>query len=107
MMYCRDTNMLKRRKERNTYLTTFCRHCWSAQMTMKKDNLLELSASTVAFISRRGRYVDIQNHVWKTGFNEDKLDFRDKNDNPNSFKIVIKVNSSYQNMKRFPDQRHA
>ena len=27
------------------------RHRWSAQMMMKKDNKLELSASTVAFIS--------------------------------------------------------
>ena len=43
--------MLKRRKESDTYLATFRRHRWSAQMTMKKDNLLELSASTVAFIS--------------------------------------------------------
>jgi hypothetical protein len=44
-------NMLKRRKESDIYLATFCRHRWSAQMTMNKDNLLELSASTVAFIS--------------------------------------------------------
>ena len=28
--------MLKRRKESDTYLDTFCRHRWSAQMTMKK-----------------------------------------------------------------------
>jgi hypothetical protein len=40
--------MLKRRKESDTNLATFCRHCWSAQMMMKKDNLLELSATTVA-----------------------------------------------------------
>ena len=43
--------MLKRRKESDTYLDTFRRHCWSAQMTMEKDNLWELSASIVAFIS--------------------------------------------------------
>ena len=43
--------MLKRRKESDTYLATFCRHPWSAEMMMKKDNLLELYASTVAFIS--------------------------------------------------------
>ena len=42
--------MLKRRKWSDTYLTTIRRHRWSAQMTMKKDKL-ELSASTVAFIS--------------------------------------------------------
>ena len=47
-------NMLKRKKESDTYLAIFCRHRWSAQMTMKKDNLLELSANTVAFISQRG-----------------------------------------------------
>ena len=34
-------NMLKRRKESDTYLATSYRHRWSAQMTMKKDNLLE------------------------------------------------------------------
>jgi hypothetical protein len=39
--------MLKRRKESDTYLTTVCRHCWSIQITMKVDKLLELSASTV------------------------------------------------------------
>jgi hypothetical protein len=44
-------NMLKRRKESNTNLATIRGHRWSAQMTMKKDNLLELSASTVTFIS--------------------------------------------------------
>ena len=43
-------NMLKRKKENDTYLATFRRHRWSAQMTMKKDNLFELSASSVAFI---------------------------------------------------------
>ena len=44
-------NMLKRRKKSDTYLATFHRHHWSAQMTMRKDNLLELSASTATFIS--------------------------------------------------------
>ena len=44
-------NMLKGRKYSNTYLATICRHRWSAQMMMKKYNKLELSASTVAFIS--------------------------------------------------------
>ena len=43
--------MLKRRKESDTYLTTAYRHRWSRQITMKVDKLLELSASTVAFIS--------------------------------------------------------
>ena len=43
--------MLKGRKKSDTYMATIRRHCWSAQMTMKKDNKLELSASTVAFIS--------------------------------------------------------
>jgi hypothetical protein len=43
--------MLKRRKESDTYLATFRRHCWSAQKALKKDNLLELSANNVAFIS--------------------------------------------------------
>ena len=38
--------MLKRRKESNTYLATFHRHCWCAQITMKTDKILELSAST-------------------------------------------------------------
>ena len=46
-------NMLKGRKESDTYLATFHRHCWSAQMTMKKDNLFELPAITVPFISCR------------------------------------------------------
>ena len=40
--------MLKGRKLSDTYLATIRRHRWSAQMMMKKDNLLELSASTVA-----------------------------------------------------------
>jgi hypothetical protein len=43
--------MLKGRKLRDTYLATIRRHRWNAQMTMKEDNKLELSASTVAFIS--------------------------------------------------------
>ena len=30
-------NMLKRRKESETYLDTFCGHRWSAQMTIKKE----------------------------------------------------------------------
>jgi hypothetical protein len=34
--------MLKRSKESDTYLVTFCRYHWSAQVTMKKDNLFEL-----------------------------------------------------------------
>jgi len=43
-------------KERsNTYLTAVCRHRWSRQITMKVLKLLELSASTVAFNSWRGR----------------------------------------------------
>ena len=43
--------MLKRRQESNTYLAAFRRHRWSAEMMMKKDNKLELSSNTVAFIS--------------------------------------------------------
>ena len=42
--------MLKGGKQSDTYLATICRHCWSAQMPIKKDNKLELSASTVVFI---------------------------------------------------------
>jgi hypothetical protein len=38
-------NMLKWRKECDTYLTTICRHHWSRQITMKVDKLPELSAS--------------------------------------------------------------
>ena len=45
--------MLKGRKLSNTYLATIRRHRWSAQMTKKKINKLELSASIVAFISWR------------------------------------------------------
>ena len=48
--------MLKGRKWSNTYLATIARHHWSVQMMMmmmKKDNKLELSDSTVAFISCR------------------------------------------------------
>jgi hypothetical protein len=44
-------NMLERRKENDTYLVTFHRHHWRAQMMIEKDNLLELSVSTVALIS--------------------------------------------------------
>ena len=53
MLYRREEIkiMLKGRKYSDIYLTTVSRHCWSAQMTMKKDNKLELSANTVAFIS--------------------------------------------------------
>ena len=40
-------NILKGREESNTYLTHVCRHCRSRQIMMK----MELSASTVAFIS--------------------------------------------------------
>ena len=43
--------MLKGRKKSDTYLDSISRHRWSAQMTMKNDDKLELSASTVAFIS--------------------------------------------------------
>ena len=42
-------NMLQRGKQSDSYLATFHRHRWSAQMTMKKGNKLELSASTVTF----------------------------------------------------------
>ena len=41
-------NMLKRRKESNTYLATIRRHCWNRQIMMKIDKILELSISTVA-----------------------------------------------------------
>ena len=52
---CMIENILKRRKESDTYLTNVCRHCWSSQVMMKVDIFPELSASTVAFISCRGR----------------------------------------------------
>ena len=42
---------IKKKEIEQHYLATIRRCRWSAQMTMKKDNLLELSASTVAFIS--------------------------------------------------------
>ena len=48
-------NMLIWSQESDTYLTTVCRHRWSRQSTMKVDKLLELSASSAAFISWRGR----------------------------------------------------
>ena len=48
-------NILKRRKESDTYRATGCRHHWNRQITMKIDQILELSASTVTFISWRGR----------------------------------------------------
>ena len=38
-------DMLKGRKKSDTHLATIRRHRWSAQVTMKKDNKLELSAS--------------------------------------------------------------
>ena len=37
--------MLNGRKESDTYLATVCRYCWSRQITMKVDKLLELSAN--------------------------------------------------------------
>jgi hypothetical protein len=43
-------NILKRKKESDTYLATVRRHRWSRQI-MKIDKILELSASPVAFIS--------------------------------------------------------
>ena len=52
-------NMLKRRKESNTYLATIHRHSYSKQITMKIDKILELSACTVAFISCRGRLTKV------------------------------------------------
>ena len=48
-------NILKWRKEHDTYLTHICKHRWSRQIMMKVDTFPELSASTVAFISCRGR----------------------------------------------------
>jgi hypothetical protein len=44
-------NMLKRRKESDTYLATIRRHHWSRLVTMKIDKILELSASTVCSVS--------------------------------------------------------
>jgi hypothetical protein len=32
-------NMLTRRKESDTYLTTVSRHCWSPQIAMKVDKV--------------------------------------------------------------------
>ena len=46
-----DKKYVKKKEREQHYLATFRRHRWNAQMTMKKDNLLELSDSTVAFIS--------------------------------------------------------
>jgi hypothetical protein len=43
--------MLTRRKESDTYLATVSRHRWTRQITIKIDKILELLASTVAFIS--------------------------------------------------------
>ena len=43
--------MLTGRKEIDTYLATVSRRRWSREITMKIDKVLELSASTVAFIS--------------------------------------------------------
>ena len=55
-----DINIVdKWRKDSDIYLTTACRHHWSRQMTMKVDKLLELSASTVTFISWRGRLTKV------------------------------------------------
>ena len=52
-------NILKWRKEHDTYLTHICKHRWSRQIMMKVDTFLELSASTVAFISCRGRLTKV------------------------------------------------
>ena len=42
--------MLKRRKDSDTYLATFRRHRWNAQMTMKKKKELIGAFSFVTFI---------------------------------------------------------
>ena len=70
-------NILKQSKESDTYLTHVCRHRWSRQITenknilfgmltllimvilMKVEKFTELSASTVAFISYRGRLTKV------------------------------------------------
>jgi hypothetical protein len=44
-------NILIRRKESDTFLATVSRHRWGSKITMKNDEILYLSASTVAFIS--------------------------------------------------------
>jgi hypothetical protein len=44
-------NILIRRRESNTYLAIVSRHHCSSWITMKKDEILWLSARTVAFIS--------------------------------------------------------
>ena len=41
-------NILIRRKESDTYLATVSRNRWSSWITMKKDEILLLSASTAA-----------------------------------------------------------
>jgi hypothetical protein len=51
--------MLKTMKKSDTYLAAVHRHRWSRQIMMKIDKILELSASTVAFISRRGRLAKV------------------------------------------------
>ena len=53
-------NILKWRKESDTYQTHVCRHRWSRQITMQ-----ELSASTMAFISCRGRVYICVYSWWK------------------------------------------
>ena len=40
-------NMLKWRKESDTYLTRVCKHCWSRQITMKIDKFPELSSRQI------------------------------------------------------------
>ena len=49
------TNMLKRRKESDTYVDAVRRHRLSRQIMLKIGKILELSASIVTFISWRGR----------------------------------------------------
>jgi hypothetical protein len=38
-------NMLRRRKESDTYLAAVCRHRWNRQITMKTDKILQSSTS--------------------------------------------------------------
>ena len=51
MLFSNNKNYFKRKEIERHYLATIRRLYWSAQMMMKKDNKLELSATTVTFIN--------------------------------------------------------
>ena len=49
--------MLKWMTDSDTNLTIVWRHHWSRKMTMKVDKYLKLSARTVVFLQRKGKYL--------------------------------------------------